>query len=51
MSGASHGSKTWVRVYPCLSTMFKIKDLNYSITSACSTSAHCIGVGVDNSVW
>ena len=32
----------------CLSTMFKIKGLNYSITSACSTSAHCIGVGVDN---
>ena len=32
----------------CLSTMFKIKGLNYSITSACSTSAHCIGVAVDN---
>ncbi len=32
----------------CLSTMFKIKGLNFSITSACSTSAHCIGVGVDN---
>ena len=32
----------------CLSTMFKIKGLNYSITSACSTSAHCIGVGFDN---
>ena len=32
----------------CLSTMFKIRGLNYSITSACSTSAHCIGVGVDN---
>ncbi len=32
----------------CLSTMFKIKGLNYSITSACSTSAHCIGVGADN---
>ena len=27
----------------CLSTMFKIKGLNYSISSACSTSAHCIG--------
>jgi 3-oxoacyl-[acyl-carrier-protein] synthase-1 len=27
----------------CLSTAFKIKGLNYSISSACSTSAHCIG--------
>ena len=26
-----------------LSTSFKIKGLNYSITSACSTSLHCIG--------
>jgi 3-oxoacyl-[acyl-carrier-protein] synthase-1 len=26
-----------------LATPFKIKGLNYSITSACSTSAHCIG--------
>ena len=32
----------------CLSTMFKIKGLNYSITSACSTYTHCTGVGVDN---
>ncbi len=27
----------------CLATPFRIKGLNYSITSACSTSAHCIG--------
>ena len=27
----------------CLSTLFKIKGINYSISSACSTSAHCIG--------
>jgi len=27
----------------CLSTAFKIKGLSYSISSACSTSAHCIG--------
>ncbi|MEJ8474956.1 beta-ketoacyl-ACP synthase I [Roseibium algae] len=27
----------------CLATPFKIKGINYSITSACSTSAHCIG--------
>ena len=26
-----------------LSTYFKIKGINYSISSACSTSAHCIG--------
>ena len=26
-----------------LATQFKIKGLNYSIVSACSTSAHCIG--------
>lgn len=27
----------------CLSTSFKIRGVNYSISSACSTSAHCIG--------
>jgi len=27
----------------CLSTAFKIKGVNYTISSACSTSAHCIG--------
>src|SRR3546814_17115609 len=27
----------------CLSTFFGIKGHNYSISSACSTSAHCIG--------
>ena len=27
----------------CLATAFKIRGLNYSITSACATSAHCIG--------
>lgn len=30
-------------VSACLATFFKIKGVNYSITSACSTSAHCIG--------
>ena len=30
-------------VAACLSTPFKIKGVNYSISSACSTSAHCIG--------
>jgi 3-oxoacyl-[acyl-carrier-protein] synthase-1 len=31
----------------CLATPFKIKGINYSITSACSTSAHCIGAGAE----
>ncbi len=30
-----------------LATPFKIKGVNYSITSACSTSAHCIGNGAE----
>ena len=30
-------------VSACLATGFKIKGVNYSIASACSTSAHCIG--------
>ncbi|ROQ29887.1 beta-ketoacyl-ACP synthase I [Gallaecimonas pentaromativorans] len=30
-------------VSACLATPFKIKGVNYSISSACSTSAHCIG--------
>lgn len=30
-------------VSACLATPFGIKGVNYSITSACSTSAHCIG--------
>ena len=31
----------------CLATPFRIKGLNYSITSACATSAHCIGAGAE----
>lgn len=31
----------------CLATPFKIKGLNYSISSACATSAHCIGHGYE----
>ena len=34
-----------------LVTPFKIKGVNYSITSACSTSAHCIGNGVEQIQW
>lgn len=30
-------------VSACLATPYKIKGVNYSISSACSTSAHCIG--------
>ncbi|QJR00371.1 beta-ketoacyl-ACP synthase I [Halomonas sp. PGE1] len=30
-------------VSACLATPFKIKGINYSISSACATSAHCIG--------
>jgi 3-oxoacyl-[acyl-carrier-protein] synthase-1 len=30
-------------VSACLATPYKIKGVNYSITSACATSAHCIG--------
>ena len=30
-----------------LATAFKIKGLSYSISSACSTSAHCIGTGYE----
>lgn len=31
----------------CLATPFKIKGVNYSISSACATSAHCIGVALE----
>ena len=34
-------------VSACLATPFKIKGINYSISSACSTSAHCIGTAVE----
>ncbi len=30
-------------VSACLATPFKIKGVNYSMSSACATSAHCIG--------
>ena len=31
----------------CLATPFKIKGVNYSLSSACATSAHCIGHAVE----
>jgi 3-oxoacyl-[acyl-carrier-protein] synthase-1 len=35
----------------CLATHFAIKGLNYSITSACATSTHCIGAAVEQIQW
>ena len=34
-------------VSACLATPFKIMGVNYSITSACATSAHCIGAAAE----
>jgi 3-oxoacyl-[acyl-carrier-protein] synthase-1 len=34
-------------VSACLATPFRIKGVNYSITSACATSAHCIGAAME----
>ncbi len=35
----------------CLATPFQIKGVNYSISSACATSAHCIGNGTEMIQW
>ncbi len=35
----------------CLATPFRIKGVNYSITSACATSAHCIGNAAELIQW
>lgn len=34
-------------VSACLATPFAIRGINYSMTSACATSAHCIGAGME----
>lgn len=34
-----------------IATNFKIKGINYSISSACSTSAHCIGNATEQIQW
>ena len=34
-------------VSACLATPFRIKGINYSIASACSTSAHCVGAAME----
>jgi 3-oxoacyl-[acyl-carrier-protein] synthase-1 len=38
-------------VSACLATPFKIHGLNYSITSACATSTHCIGAAMEQIQW
>ena len=35
----------------CLATPFKIKGVNYSISSACATSSHCIGNACELIQW
>jgi len=41
-------TKTMSSTIPaCVGTAFKIKGVSYSISSACSTSAHCIGHGAE----
>jgi 3-oxoacyl-[acyl-carrier-protein] synthase I len=34
-------------VSACLATPFKIRGINYSISSACATSSHCIGAAME----
>ncbi|WP_298743004.1 beta-ketoacyl synthase N-terminal-like domain-containing protein, partial [uncultured Brevundimonas sp.] len=34
-----------------LATWFELKGLNYSISSACATSAHCIGAAAEQIAW
>lgn len=34
-------------VSACLATAYKIRGVNYSMSSACATSAHCIGHGME----
>ncbi|MBL8267130.1 beta-ketoacyl-ACP synthase I [Steroidobacter sp.] len=38
-------------VAACLATAFRIKGVSYSITSACATSAHCIGAAAEQIRW
>jgi 3-oxoacyl-[acyl-carrier-protein] synthase-1 len=35
----------------CLATTFRIKGVSYSVTSACATSAHCIGAAAEQIRW
>jgi 3-oxoacyl-[acyl-carrier-protein] synthase-1 len=38
-------------VSACLATHFGIRGLNYSVTSACATSTHCIGTAMEQIQW
>lgn len=38
-------------VAACLATTYHIKGVSYAITSACATSAHCIGAGAEQIRW
>ena len=38
-------------VSACLATHFGVKGVNYSITSACATSTHCIGAAMEQIQW
>jgi 3-oxoacyl-[acyl-carrier-protein] synthase-1 len=38
-------------VAACLATTFQIKGVSYSITSACATSAHCIGASAEQIIF
>jgi 3-oxoacyl-[acyl-carrier-protein] synthase-1 len=38
-------------VSACLATHFGIRGINYSVTSACATSTHCIGNAVEQIQW
>ena len=38
-------------VSACLATHFHIRGINYSITSACATSTHCIGAAMEQIQW
>jgi 3-oxoacyl-[acyl-carrier-protein] synthase I len=38
-------------VSACLATPFEIKGLNYSISSACATSTHCVGNAFEQIQW
>lgn len=38
-------------VAACLATTFRIRGVSYTVTSACATSAHCIGAGAEQIRW
>ena len=38
-------------VSACVATRFKVRGINYSISSACATSAHCLGAAAQQIAW